>query len=170
MRTPERKNDIEIDQDLDFQSRYWMTERISWILIAVIVLTGSLGLFGSGPLSKAIVGDKRGSLWLEYNRFERLKAPTGLSVHLGPEVISNGMARIWLSRYYLERVQIEHVIPQPKNMEAASDRFIYVFKVAERDKSTLVIFHLKPEKLGVLSPRLGLVDAPSLSFGQLIYP
>ena len=170
MRNQRRQDNIEINQDLDFQSRYWMIERISWIIIVMVLLAASLGLFGSGPFSSAMMGDKEGPMWLEYDRFERLKTPTVLSVHLGPGVTSNGRARIWLSRYYLERVRIEQVIPQPKNMEVASDRFIYVFKIAERDKSTLVIFHLKPEKPGVLSARLGLVDGPSLSFGQLIYP
>ena len=54
-----RVGDLEIDQDLRFQKREWAFERASWVVMALVVLAGLLGLLGRGPMSDqtAVSGD-----------------------------------------------------------------------------------------------------------------
>jgi hypothetical protein len=42
-----RIGDVEINQDLDFQRRCWTVQRIGWIVMAVLVLSALLGVFGA---------------------------------------------------------------------------------------------------------------------------
>jgi hypothetical protein len=162
--------DLEVNQDLNFQRRFWTIERIGWIVIALAVIAALLGLFGTGPLSSTNAGDKGASLWLEYDRFGRFGSPTTLRVHKGAGVRSEGVVRIWLDQRYLEGVQIEQVTPEPQSVEATLDRLIYTFQVVKPNQPTVVTFHLMLEQVGSLSGRVGLVDETSLSFSQFIYP
>jgi hypothetical protein len=162
--------DLELKQDLDFERRTWTVERVSWVLMAVVGLAALAGLLGPGPLSKTMIGEPGGPLWLEYSRFGRFKAPLTLRIHLGPNAGQQGPARIWLSREYLEGVQIEQVTPQPGQVEAGAEQLTYMFPLSEPQRSTAVTFALKTEQIGRQRGCVGLVDGPTLCFHQFIYP
>jgi hypothetical protein len=117
-------------------------------LLMVVTL---LGLFGSGPLSRASAGAESTPLYLEYDRFGRLSNPTEL-------------------RIYVKSVQIEKVMPEPDRIELASDRLIYNFPVVEPNQVGLITFHLKPTQFGLLVGQVGLVEGETLNFNQFIYP
>jgi hypothetical protein len=109
-------------------------------------------------------------LWLEYSRFGRFRARLTLRVHLGSNAGQQGPVRIWLSRKYLESVQIEQVSPQPAQVEAGSERLTYVFTVSDPSRATAVTFALKTEQIGRQRGCVGLVNGPTLCFRQFIYP
>ncbi len=64
-----RHGDLEIPEDLPFQRREWVAERIAWTVMALVVGAAVLGLFGSGWLSRSIAGDQGAPVWLEYERY-----------------------------------------------------------------------------------------------------
>jgi hypothetical protein len=161
---------LEIGQDIDFQRRFWTIERIGWVVITLLIVAALLGLFGSGPLSNTNAGNQGSPLWLEYSRFGRFKAPTTLQVHIGERAKPKEVARIWLDHRYMEGVQVMQVTPEPQSVKTASDRLIYTFGVAKPNQPITVTFHLKLEKIGLLSGRAGLINGPSFDFGQFVYP
>jgi hypothetical protein len=165
-----RVGDLEIEQDLPFQRREWIAERVGWAGMALVIVAALLGLFGTGLLGKATAGDTEGVLWIEYDRFGRFVAPSTLVVYLGPGAAPQGVARVWLDRRYLESVQIEQVTPEPDNVVAGLDRLIFVFRVAEPGQPTAVKFYLQTEQFGLLTGRAGLAGGEPLRFRQFIYP
>jgi hypothetical protein len=165
-----RVGDLEIDQDLDFQQRSWMVQGIGWVVMPLIVLAALLGLLGSGPLSSATAGSEAGPLWLEYDRFGHHQGPMTLRFHLGAKAVSEGMARLWLSQDYVEKIQIEQVTPEPERVEMSSGGLTYIFPVTEPNQEMIVTFYLKPDKFGPLTGQVGLVEGQSLHFNQFIYP
>jgi hypothetical protein len=165
-----RVGDLEVDQDLEFQQRSWTVQRIGWIVMPLIVLAALLGLLGPGPLSSAAAGSEAGPLWLEYERLGHWERPTTLQVHLGANVAAQGLIRIWLDSAYVEKMQIEQVTPQPESVALAANRLIYTFQIVEPGQPTSITFHLKPEKFGLSSGEVGLVEGSSLQFSQFIYP
>ena len=64
-----RVGDLEISQDLTFQRRSWIVQRVGWVMLALLILAALGGLFGPGPLSRARAGPHDGPLWVEYQRF-----------------------------------------------------------------------------------------------------
>jgi hypothetical protein len=168
-----RVGDLEVNQDLEFQHHIWAVQRIGWAVMAAAVLAALLGLFGgAGPLSNATAGGQEAPLSLEeYERFSRFGMPTTLRVHLDTAPGQGGEVRLSLSREYLESVQIQHVTPQPKSVEAGPDRITYVFDVTTApDQPTAVTFNLQPDKVGLLRGRVELDNAGSLEFSQFVYP
>ena len=162
--------DLELEEDLDFERRSWTIERIGWIGMATVMLAALAGLLGPGPLSQTTAGGHGGRLWLEYSRFGRFKAPLTLRAHLGPNAGRQGSARLWLSRDYLENVQIQGVSPPPEQVEAGTEVLTYVFPVSDPSRSTAVTFSLKAERFGRQGGCIGLANGPTVCFGQFIYP
>jgi hypothetical protein len=163
-------SDLELDQDLDFERRSWTIERIGWAVLAMIGVAALAGLLGPGPLSGTIAGAQGGSLWLEYSRFGRFRASWTLRVHVGPNPTQRGPLRVWISRNYLESVQIEQVTPQPEQVEAGPAQLTYVFAASATDRPVEIIFSLKAAQIGRQRGCVGLPHGPPLCFRQFIYP
>jgi hypothetical protein len=170
MQTVGRIGDLEIDQDLEFQRRTWMVQRVGWVVMALVALAALLGLLGPGPLSNATAGNQKMPLHVAYNRFVRYQTPTQLRVHLTPETGREGKARVWLSRDYLQGVQVQQVVPTPEGVEIGSDRLTYIFRLSEPSQPTAITFYVEPEQIGPLSCHIGLGSGPPLSFSQFVYP
>ncbi len=96
--------------------------------------------------------------------------PTTLRVRLDGAATEGKEARLWLSREYLENVQLRKVTPEPERVEAGPERLTYVFEVSEPGKPTAVTFNLIPDKVGPLEGRVGLQSGRSLGFWQFVYP
>jgi hypothetical protein len=162
---------LEVDEDMGFQQRSWRWQRIGWALIALIIVAALLGCFGSGLFDKARVGGQSEALALEYNRFGRAKAETStLQVKIKAGTGTDGRVRLWLSREYLESVQIMSLIPQPVGVEAGIDRYTFVFSVSDASQPSSVTFRLEPERPGMLRGQIGIEGGQSLSFSQFVYP
>lgn len=159
---------VQISEDLEFEHRSWLMERIGWAVMTLIVVLAIAGLFGSGPLSSAIAGQKGGELWVEYNRFERLLSPTQVRACVG--AAPAGELRLSITREYLERVHVQEIMPPPKRVEAAGDWFTFVFHGARAGSATSVTFYLKPNESGRLRASIRMGEMEPLSFGQLVFP
>lgn len=165
--------DLEIDQDLDYETRAYNVRRVAWWLMALIVLAALAGLFGSGPLSHTRAGEAGGPLSLEYGRFARLTAPATLEIQLGPQAAAVREARVWIDRRYLQDMQIEDMVPEPERVEAGADRLVLVFPLAASagaPGTTSFELHLQAQRVGPLHGRVGLEGGPSLDFHQFVYP
>ena len=160
----------EAELDIDYQRRSWTFERVGWGVMGVILAAALLGLCGEGPLAKARTGDTGGLVQLQYDRFTRHGGQTVLEIEVAPGAAANRAVRVWLSRSYLESVQVEQVTPEPDEMEAGQDRLTYVFRLAGSDERAVIAFRMRPERYGPLTGRMGLADGPELRFRQLVYP
>ncbi|HEX9787042.1 MAG TPA: hypothetical protein VGB09_03405 [Candidatus Binatia bacterium] len=153
---------MQIDADINFQRRVWNAQRVGWIIIGVVVVAGLLGLFGTGPLSRA---SAQGSgLRLEYERFGRLQQPTRLRFLL-PE--SKLDAEVSISRDYLEAVRIEQITPEPREVAVAGRWLIYRFS---GPGPLAVTLDLVPLDFGGLEGAAEIPPADALAFRQFIYP
>jgi hypothetical protein len=165
-----RVGGLEIDQDLDFQRRAWVAQRVGWVLMALFVLAAAVGLLGSGPLSHAR-GALPGVMTLEYERFARFETSESLTVRLDSAVTAGEVVRLSLNRDFLDSAKIETVLPPPTRVESAAGRLIYVFAMAEPRVPLVVTFTFEPQEIGVHDGvvRLESRDA-RISFRQLVYP
>jgi hypothetical protein len=159
-----------LSPSLNFQRRNWVVQRVGWVAIALILLAAILGLFGSGPLSWATAGQQGDLLWVTYPRFGRWQSPMSLHVNLSPQTICNGQIRLWLSRAYLNDINVQQVTPQPQHVEVEPKRLIYIFSANQANGSILITFSLKPNTFGSVPARIGLDHGPAIEFSQFLYP
>ncbi len=166
----QRIKDLEIAEDLDYQKRSWVVQRVGWVVMGLLALAGLLGVFGPGLAGEAKVGKPSDRLWVEYERFERFQSPGQLRVHLEPGAEKAGQVRIRLSRDYIDQVQLQQVTPDPILVEAKGDHLVYVFQTAKLEQTTAITFYFQPQQIGSISGSVGLDTEPALSFSQFIYP
>ena len=166
----QRHGDLEIPEDLPFQRREWVAERVAWAVMALLIAAALLGFFGTGPLSRTTAGDEAGPLWLDYERFARLLAPAPLRVHVGQGAARDGIVRVWIDRRYLDSVELQQVTPQPDSTELEAERLIFSFRQADGEGAAVITFNMRPSRFGSLPGRVGLVEGPALQFQQFVYP
>ncbi|HWP35669.1 MAG TPA: hypothetical protein VNM66_08735 [Thermodesulfobacteriota bacterium] len=162
-----RVGSLEVAQDLAVTRRLWTLQRIGWGAMALVVAAALLGLFGSGPLSRAAAGDER-SLRVTYERFARREAATELTLRVAagaPERV-----RVWFDRSYLDRFAVEAIAPRPESEDQGPERVVYVFRVGAAEAPVAVTFGLRPRRAGLAHARVGVVAGPSLAFRQFVYP
>src|SRR5215203_1974081 len=99
---------LEVDQDLAFQYREWRVQTIARVLFALFILAALLGVFGSGPLSRAEWS--AGNASVEYPRFARLDRTMEYRFDVPAQ---DGRASLVLPNELLERVTIESWAPEP---------------------------------------------------------
>jgi hypothetical protein len=166
--------EIEIDQNLEHLRREWRFQRIGWLLMLLVVLAALAGLFGRGPLAKASGGAPNAPARLEYERIVRYTSPTQLTVLLSPEAIEEGIARIWLEREYIQAVEIDRIVPEPEQEEAAEQQgvpgILYTVRVVGTGQPARVHFYIKPDHYGMQRGRIGLLDRSPVTFEQFVLP
>ena len=161
-------NGLEIATDLKHQRRLWIVERIGWTLMALIVVAALGGLFGNGPMSKARAGDT--SLQLNYERFARYEAPTELRAHVGPELTQGKQLRLWISRDYLDHLEVERTMPPAVANDLAPGRVLYIFNLAQTNTPAQVTFYVRHTGFGKTTGRAGIIGGPEVQFSQFVYP
>jgi hypothetical protein len=162
-----QKSDLELTEDFTFEQREWKVQRIAWLIMALLVMLGLLGLFGPGPLSSRTLTSADGTLRLEYNRFERHQAPSTLRLQL--QATGETKARVWIARQFMENVKLEAVVPSPERVEPRDGGLLYTFNVL-RNQPSSAVFHLHTEKLGANPLRLRLNDGAILEAPYWVYP
>ncbi|QRK08454.1 hypothetical protein JQX13_52565 [Archangium violaceum] len=158
---------LELKDEIEFQQRVWRLERVVWVFIALLLIAALLGVFGNGPLSHTVL--LQGPLALEYERFERILAPSLLRLHLQPDA-AEGRVEVWFERKYLETFQVQRIVPLPEEERAEADRLVFVFRAPPRERATAVSFYVIPLKPGLRRGRTGVVGGPELSFWQFVHP
>ncbi len=164
----QRVGSLEIDQDLDFERRQWSVQRAAWVLFLVILLAGLAGLMGEGPLSG--VEASNGSLTVQYDRFVRAHALTQIDVKLSPAATSAGQVTLWLSQDYLEKFELQGVMPEPAEMALANDKVLLRFVTDSPAQPVTVIASLEPTSPGAAPGAIGVVDGPEIDINQFVYP
>lgn len=170
MASLQRVGDLEIPQDMAFQEREWIAQRIGWIAMLVIVMVALTGLLGAGPLSQATAGDNERPLQIAFPRFAHVETPTELTIHLKAGAAMSNEARIWLSRAYLQDNEVRQVVPPPDRVEAGADRLIFVFQISDPAQEAAFTFFIEPQQIGAHSGNVGLDGGATVSFNQFVYP
>lgn len=167
---PVRTGDLEINQDLNAQRKTWVIQRIGWACMALIILAGLAGMFGSGPWARDTIVDEHRLARLEYDRFGRYEGELLLRLELMPEATKSSEVTIWVDRTYLTKHAIEQITPTPVTAGIGVDGFLYTFRIETRYVPATIVFHLRPEYLGALDGGLRVNETASIRFHQFMFP
>src|SRR5688572_19397117 len=144
--------------DLSHERSNWKIEHWGWAGMGAVAFAGLLGLLGNGPLSKATVGRKDSNLWVEYNRYERYQAPAAMRLHVGKLGLSTALPALTINREYVDKVDFERIVPEPEQVKAAGEDYIYIFNFAATNQPATITLHLKPTGYGKVPVRLKFSD------------
>lgn len=167
MQKPQRVGDLEIFQDPAFQRRFWLVQRAGWVLIAVLVAAGALGVFGQGPLSHA--REEAGGLAVEYERFTRRDSPAELRLHVSGQAVQGGRVTIAFDNVLLRDLEIDSIVPGPAEVLAGDTTTAYVFRAMAGAKTDIVV-PFKARRWGRLQGRVSVAGRDGPLISMLVYP
>jgi hypothetical protein len=170
MAARQHRSALVTSEDMVFQRRTWLVERVGWVVMALILIGALLGLFGGGGVvASAETSTEDGSLSVRYERFCRVDAPSRLRVAVRPPDEAS-VLRLWLGSEYTEAVHISRVFPEPERVEASADRYVFEFALAEPADAVAILFEIEPKEAWGLDGRLGVDGGADLRFDQFVYP
>ena len=158
-----RKGTLEIDEDIVFQRREWLAQRVGKFFLFVIVVCALIGITGmGGPLSRGEAGEPAGGVHVEYERVVRRSATATMTLHFrgGP-----GEVKFWVAAPYVSNVVVQTVVPTPSAVSVEHERYVYTVQAGTPDIS--VILQMKHMTVGRIEAELGLVEGPSVRFTQV---
>ncbi|MGQ0538397.1 MAG: hypothetical protein ACT4R6_05575 [Gemmatimonadaceae bacterium] len=153
-----------------FHKREAIAQRVGLAALTAFLLAGLLGLFGSGPISRASRRSADGTLEVRYERMTRASAPTTMRIHVSDVAPKRGPIRWWLSREFAEAIDIERVLPEPVRTSVGSERLDFEFATGPVDSAVSVIVTYRPHSLGVLSGHVGTGAGREVRFRQIVFP
>lgn len=174
MRNLGQSEGLQLHQDLAFQRRSWKFQRIGWIMMALFVLAGIMGLLGPGLLSHTTISTPTQSLQVEYDRLIRLHASTRLKVQSTPTTATvedaDRIMQIQIRREYLEQFQIAHILPEPEAVLIQPTNLRYDFLISKSDQPISITIDLEPKQIGWIEGEIGLSADTQVQFKQWVYP
>jgi hypothetical protein len=153
-------------EDMAQQCREWRTERIGWVIMALLVLAALLGLFARGPLSESTIASSDGALRVDYERFGHKTARTQFVITLARAPQDT---RIRLSPSFLQTYDIEVLYPVPLRSASGAAGLELVFAPSATGDLTVHVAG-RPNRFGMASLWVEASNQNRASFTQLIYP
>jgi len=157
-------------EDLEFQRKTWIVERVGWALLAAILVGAAAGLFGPGFFARVSAPAAEGGFTLEYLRFARMHSPVELRVRLEPSAAPGDRIRILISTEYLDRFSINGVVPEPERAELGADGIAFVFTGSTAGSGGSVRFLLEADRPGPARGTVAVNAGAPLQVRQYFYP
>jgi len=161
---------LELDEDMRATRRAWRVQRIGWVLLALFLLAGLLGLLGgNGPLQQASVASADGRVLVTYPRFDRYVAPSQLEVRIEPAALPGGSVELALSRRWVDVFELYGISPTPDRERADGADIVYRFSTTPGQPLEIGFFG-RPHHVGPLPGSLAVAGGERLSFSTFVLP
>jgi hypothetical protein len=165
---PKVNNEVAVGADLEFQRRWWRFERTVWVVFVLIILLDLLGFFGRGYFAKSEMSTSDGTLKVQYERVERFRTPSILTVQINPSAVHDGKAQLWVSQSLVKPLGNQRIIPQPATSTVGKDGILYTFPVMK--DSAMVEFALEPGSAGIYPLEMGVPGSETLRATVVVVP
>lgn len=160
---------IQISEDMPFQKKEWLFQRIGWAALLVIMALALMGVFGRGRVAKDSVGDPA-TFGIEFERILRHGADTRLEIDVGPGLQRDSTLRIIIARDYFEKFDVEQIVPEPLGSGLNGDFVYYDFERKDSRVPVRIVFGLVSDHYFGLKSSIGIDGATTLTFGQFVLP
>ena len=160
-----KHGDLQTSEDIARERREWVVQRVGWGVMALFLAAGVAGLFGSGPLARASVGDD--TLRVAYPRMARYQSPVALEV---TAVATGAELRVSIPARYVKDAGITRVTPEPDKVELRGDRYVYVFPVGAEGGQRRVAFELEPNHIGSIRGEVAVDGVTTVHFAHFVVP
>lgn len=165
---PKVAGELAVGEDLDFQRRWWVFERLIWGVFVMVIVCDLLGLFGNGWLSKAVASVPDGSLRVEYEWVARASTPSTMTLHFGPGALRDGRVQVYVSDAIVQGLGAQRVAPQPASSIIGDEGIRYTFPVSASPAQVQI--QLEPTAPGPHHFRVQIPGKPPIDAAVFVLP
>jgi hypothetical protein len=156
---PKVNEEVAVGEDIEFQRKWWVLEKIVWTTFLVILALTVLGLFGRGLLATTRKSSADSTIRLKYDRIARTGTPADLNISFGPAAIHDGEIHLFLSESVITQLGAQRISPQPEKSTVGNGGITYTFP-ATKSPATVII-SLQPPGPGSFAFEVSLPDTGS---------
>lgn len=165
---PKVNDEVAVGDDLEFQRRWGIAERIIWAVLVIFLLLSFLGVFGRGPLAHTSYASSASGMSIKYERFQRFGSPSVMFVDLDSSTFHNGTAQLWVSDDLVKPLGTQRIVPQPQRSEIVGGGILYTFPA--NDGPASVEFQTQPATIGSSHVTLRIPGREPVVLHIFVYP
>jgi hypothetical protein len=160
---------LQVEQHDAFQRREWAAQRIGWVLMALLVLAGLLGLLGGpGVLSSSTATGADGALQVEYQRLGHLEADDVVNVTVAPDAVTGDSVDVDLAGSWVQAMDIDGITPEPQEQVTTPYGLRLTF-ATEPGTELAIQIAFRADDVGSIDGELRFEDE-TVAFDQFVYP
>jgi hypothetical protein len=153
-------------EDMKFQRRTWLVERLGWIVMAVLVAAGLAGAFFHGPASYTQASSADRAIAVDYERFAHKTTRTHFVFRVKAPIGEEVLLRIGPS--FPDTYDIDAMQPRPLRMHSGRQGLEWVFgSPGNGDLSLFVAGRAK--RFGFMSAQVEVQGRGAARLVQIIY-
>jgi hypothetical protein len=156
-----------IHEDMRFQRRTWIVERLGWGLLGLLACAALAGLFGHGPLGTVTANAPGNTLSIQYERFQRVTRLARFTFTL--DAAAGDPAVLQLSPSFQQAYEITSVQPAPVRSSAGADGLQLAFAPSGIGNVAVVVW-AHPRQFGRLDLQARTATGDPTRFPVLVYP
>lgn len=165
---PRVEGSVSVSEDMEFQNAWWRFERISWYVLAAVLVADALGLLGQGWLARAQRAAPDGTIHLRYEKVQRAGAPSEITVEVDSSAIHNGQVNLFSSQNIVKQLGAEQIIPEPRTSEIGARGITYTFPAS--GSPAIVSIALQPLRPGYSQIEIGVPGSQPVRARILVLP
>ena len=154
-----------VQENMPFQQRSWIVERLGWFVLTAIALVGLSGVFGDGPASWAHA--RGGAMSVTYERFQRATRTASFTFDLAPA--SGSERTLHLGTPFQRDFEFTSIQPPPLRSQADQDGIDLTF-AAQPGASARVVIWAHARSYGLSRIAANADGGPSAAFWVFAYP
>ncbi len=155
--------------NIAFQRKQFVAERIGWIAMGAALLWALVGGFGEGLISHKRSSNPGETCSIAYERFGRRDAPMQLRVTFSPLPPGDNVT-LHFNRAFLDSVKLQRVTPDYQAMIGDREGASLVFEAMPADEDHQITIEYKPEGIGPLPIEVKPSHSAAMTIHQFIYP
>lgn len=159
-----------VGEDPRPHEREWRVERVGWVVMALVVLLGLLGFWGSGVLSTVTTTSADGRLSVSYERFVRTIGQTSIVVHADRGSARGGTLQLSVDQPCLASYQVQSMQPEPTVTTAVGDRLVFEFPAGADSELTLRLDVRPSDTTGLQECSFGVGTSPQVRTWHWVHP
>lgn len=128
-----------IEDEYKFQQVEWPVYRIGWVIMALFLLAGLFGIFGTGIISRK---SKQGTqMAIDYDRYLRYSVKTTVHIKLKHRLSDSTLA---INASYIKAMKVDKIVPEPSSMILNDNKLIYKFASSSIQQVSFFIEPIRP--------------------------
>ncbi|MEQ4529980.1 MAG: hypothetical protein ABN478_01590 [Mixta sp.] len=162
-----RNRSYPVQEHMRWQRIEWRIQRLGYVVLLAIVISGACGLFSKGFLSDREVVSSNGTLRVEYERFGRQQSDMAMTLRLQPQ---RGLYRVTLSGDGVDNFQFQSMQPQPLRAESRDRTLTLWYQTQSLNHGASIWLGGQPQSPGKYSFAISDSEGGNVQFTQWVYP
>lgn len=149
---------LELPEDMAFQRRSWVVQRIGWIVMAVLLGLAVVGVFSKGAFSRTTVSSPSGAISIRYPWSLRLGATDTMQVEIRD---GSRATEVILNPTFLDALRLEGIHPAPRMSSAEPDGTHLLFDTPHGRGR--IVMSVRPDAVGLADATISVGETDGIA-------